>query len=137
MFQLNEKKNEIDRGILKFDYIRYSQSEISTINTAHSQIYINIPREDSFISLLNSYLQINFDVLHAATDNRYADGENISLVILGTIASFSNYRLTTSSGNELEKLDNAHKVSLMYKLLTSSRGSGDLSIDFDRDPGRR
>ena len=44
MFKLNEK-NSINRDILKFDYIRYSPSGISTINTANSQVYINIPRE--------------------------------------------------------------------------------------------
>ena len=62
MFKLSEKY-EINRKILKCDYIRYSPSEISTINTPNSQIYINIPREDSVISLLHSYIEINFDVL--------------------------------------------------------------------------
>ena len=56
MFKLNEK-NENNRDILKCDYIRYSPSEISTINTANSQVYFNIPREDSAASLLNSYLE--------------------------------------------------------------------------------
>ena len=46
MFIPNEKY-EVDRRILKCDYIRYSPSEISTINTANSQIYKNIPRKDS------------------------------------------------------------------------------------------
>ena len=119
------------------DYIRYSPSEISTINTANSQVYINIPREDSVISLLNSYLELNFDVLHAATNNRYADGNDIRLVSLGPIGLFSNYKLTTSSGKHLENIDHAHIVSLMYKLLSSSKGSDDLSIGFDRDRGRR
>ena len=58
MFKLNEK-HEVDRRILKCDYIRYSPAETSTINTPNSQIYINIPREDSVISLLNSYLDLN------------------------------------------------------------------------------
>ena len=40
---LNSENYEIDRRILKCDYIRYSPAEISTINTANSQIYINIP----------------------------------------------------------------------------------------------
>ena len=62
MFKLSERY-QIDRRILKCDYIRYSPSKISTINTANSQIYINIPREDSLISLLKSYLDLNFDVL--------------------------------------------------------------------------
>ena len=37
MFKLNEKYG-INRDILKCDYIRYSPSEISTINTANSQV---------------------------------------------------------------------------------------------------
>ena len=86
--------------------------------------------------MLNSYLELNFDVLHAATNNRYVDGNDIRLVNLGPIALFSNYKSTTSSGKHLEKIDHAHIVSLMYKLLTSSKGSDDLSIGFDRDRNR-
>ena len=136
MFKLSENY-EIDRRILKCDYIRYSPAEISTINTANSQIYINIPREDSVISLLNRYLELNFDVLHAADNNRYVDANDIRLVNLGPIAFFSSYKLTTSSGKHLEEISHAHIVSLMYKLLTSSKDSDDLSIGFDRNRGRR
>ena len=136
MFKLNEK-NEINRDFLKCDYIRYSPSEISTINTANSQVYINLPREDSVISLLNSYLKLNCDVLHAATNNRYVDGDDIRLVNLGPIALFSNYKLTSHSEKHLENISHAHTASLIYKLITSSRGSDDLSIGFDRDRGRR
>ena len=136
MFKLSERY-QIDRGIQKCDYIRYSPSEISTINTANSQIYNNIPREGSLISLLKSYIDLNFDVLNATTNNRYADGADIWLINLGAIALFSNFKLTTSSGKHLENVDHAHIVSLMYKLLTSSRDSDDLSIGFDRDRNRR
>ena len=136
MFKLSENY-EIDRRILKCDYIRYSPAEISTINTANSQIYINLPREDSVISLLNSYLELNFDVLQAATNNRYVDANDIRLVNLGPITLFSNYKLTTSSGKHLEEISHAHIVSLMYKLLTSSKDSDDLSFGFDRNRGRR
>ena len=136
MFKLNEK-NQINRDILKCDYIRYSPSEISTIKTANSQVYINIPREDSVISLINSYLELDFDVLRADNSNRYVDGNDIRLVNLGPIALFSNYKLTTHSAKNLENIDHAHTVSLIYKLITSSRGSDDLSIGFDRDRTRR
>ena len=136
MFKLSEKYS-INRDILKCDYIRYSPSEISTINTANSQVYINLPREDSVISLLNSYLKLNFDVLHAATNNRYVDGNDIRLTNLGPIALFSNYKLTSHSGKHIENIEHAHTTSLIYKLVTSSRGSDDLSIGFDRDRGRR
>ena len=122
---------------LKLKYIRYSPAEISTINTANSQIYINTPREDSVISLLNSYLELNFDVLQAASNNRYVDTSDIRLVNLGPIALFSNYKLTTSSGKHLEEISHAHIVSLMYKLLTSSKDSDDLSNGFDRSRDRR
>ena len=80
---------------------------------------------------------MNFDVLHAATKDRYVDADDIWLINLAAIASFSNFKLTTSSGKHLENIDHADKVSLMYKLLTTSRGSDDLSIRFDRDRNRR
>ena len=136
MFKLSEKY-EVDRKILKCDYIRYSPAEICTKNTASSQVYITIPREDSVISLLNSYLELNFDVSQAATDNRYVDNDDIKLVNLGPIALFSNYKLTTLSGKHLEEISHAHIVSLMYKLLTSSKDCEDLSIGFERSRDKR
>ena len=87
--------------------------------------------------MLDSHLHLNFDVLHAATNNVYADNIDTSLVILGQIALFSNYKLTTSSGKQLEDISDAHIVSLIYKVITSSTGSADLSIGFDRDRGRK
>ena len=136
MFKLSENY-EIDRRTLKCDYIRYSPSEISTINTANSQIYINIRRKVSVIFLLSSYIELIFDVLHAATTNRYVDAKDIRLVNLGPLALFSNYMLTTSSGKHLEEISHAHIVSLKYKLLTSSKDSDHLSIGFDRNRGRK
>ena len=135
-FKPNEKF-EINRNTLKYDYIRYSPSKTSTINTPNSQIYFNIPREDSVNSLLNSYLVLNFDVLQSATVNRFVENNDIRLVNLGPMALFSNYRLTTSSGRRLEDINHAHNVSLMYKLLTWSRGSDDLNIGFDCSRDRR
>ena len=136
MFKLHENY-EVDRRILKCDYIRYSPAEISTISTPNSQIYINIPREDSVISLLNSYLDLNFEVIKTADDSRYGNGNDIRLVNLGPIALFSNLKLTTTTGKHLEDISHAHLVSLMYKLITSSKNSADLSIGFDRSRNRR
>ena len=87
--------------------------------------------------MLNSYIELNFDVLQATTNNRYVDASDIRLVNLGPIALFSNYKLTTSSGKHLEEISHAHIVSLMYKLLTSSKDSDDLSNGFDRNRERR
>ena len=136
MFKLNENY-EIDRRILKCDYIRYSPAETSTINTPNSQIYINIPREDSSISLMNSYLDLNFEIIKRADNSRYGNGNDIRLINLGPIALFSNFKLTTSSGKHLEDISHAHFVSLMYKLITSSKNSSDLSIGFDYSRNRR
>ena len=51
---------------------------------------------------------------------------------MGAITLFSNFKLTTSSGEHLEDISHAHLVSLMYKLITSSKDSNDLSIGFNR-----
>ena len=136
MFKLNETY-EVDRRILKCDYIQYEPAETSTINTPNSQIYINIPREDSVISLLNIYLDLNFEVIKKADDSRYANGSDIRLVNLSPIILFSNFKLTTSSWKRLEDFSHTHLVSLMYKLITSSKNSDDLSIGFDRSSARR
>ena len=136
MFKLNENY-EVDRRILKCDYIRYSPAETSTMNTPNSQIYINIAREDSVISLLNSYLDLSFEVIKRVDNSRYADGNDIRLINLGPIALLSNFKLTTSSGKHLEDISHTHLVSLMYKLITSSKDSDDLSIGFDRSRNRR
>ena len=136
MFKLNENY-EVDRKILKCDNIRYSPAETSTINTPNSQIYINVPREDSVISLLNGYLDLSFEVIKKDDNSRYANGNDIRLVNLGPIALFSNFKLTTSIGKHLEDFSHAHLVSLMYKPITSSRDNNDLSIGFDHSRNRR
>ena len=136
MFQLNESY-EVDRRILKCDYIRYSPAETYTIKTPNSQIYINIPREDSITSLLNSYLDLNFAVIKKADNSRYANGNDISLMKLDPLALFNKFKLTMSSGRHLEDIGHAHIVSLLSKLITSANNSDDLSIGFDHSRDRR
>ena len=75
---------------------------------------------------------MSFDVLHAATNNRSADGFKIRLFNLGPNNLFSIYKLTTSSGKHLEDITHAHIVPLNFKLITSAKGSEDLSIGFNR-----
>ena len=85
MFKLNEKyKNNTNTS--KCDYFRCSLSDKSTKNTANSQIFINIPRDDSVVSLLISYLDLYSDVLQAASNDRYAENSDIRLLNLGLIA---------------------------------------------------
>ena len=87
MFKLCEKY-EVNGNNLKCYYKRYSPSETSTIGTVISQIYINIPRNGSVNSLLSSYLDINFYVLHTVTGNIYVDGDDIRLINLRPIGFF-------------------------------------------------
>ena len=136
MFKLNEKY-DVNIDFLKCDYIRYSPSEISTINTLNSGVYINSPRGDSVNSLLGSLLSLIFDALQTTTNNRYVNGNDIRLVNKGPIALFSNYKLASSSGKHIEEIHHAQTVCLMYKLITSSRNSDDFPIGFDRDRERR
>ena len=136
MLKLNENY-EVDRRILKCDYIRYSPAETSTIKTPFSHIPINVPREDSFINLSNSCLELIFEVIKKADNSRYGNGIDIRIVNLGPIALFSNFTLTTSSGKHLEDITHSHIASLMYKLITRSKNSDDLSIGFDRRRNRR
>ena len=136
MLKVNENY-EVDRRNVKCDYNRYSPDDTSIINTPNSQIFINIPREDSVISLLNSYLDLNFEVIKKADTYRYANGNDTRLVDLGPIALFINFKLTTSSGKHLEDISHAHLVSSVYKLIKSSKDSDDLSLGFDRSRNRR
>ena len=133
MFKLSEK-HEVDRRNLKCDYKRYTPSEPSTIDTAKSQMFINIPEEGTVLSMLNGYLHVLYS---ANPDNRYADDVDIQKVSLGPIALVSNYKLTTGSGKHLENFSHAHLVSLMCKLLISPKHSVDLSTGFDQDRNRR
>ena len=84
-----------------------------------------------------SLTRLNFDVLDSATNNRYADGDDISQVNLAPIALFSVYKLKTSSGKHLEEISYGHKVCLKYKSLTSARNSDDLSSGSHRDRNKR
>ena len=86
---------------------------------------------------MNSYVDLNFDVLLAATNNRYADNNDIRLVNLGPLGLFSIYKLTTGSGKHFEDISHAHIVSLLYKIITSAKDSDDFSIGFDRSCDRR
>ena len=56
---------------------------------------------------------------------------------LGPITLFSSYKLTTSSKNYLKDINQAHLVSLMFKLITSAKDSDDLFFGFDRYRKRR
>ena len=54
MFML-DRAEVIDRSITKKDYYRYEPSNLASVNGANTVFRINIPREDTVISLHDSY----------------------------------------------------------------------------------
>ena len=129
-------EHEIDRPILKVNYKQYHPQTSSNFNTPDSYIKIEIPREDTHISLYESYLQIEVDVLK--NDNsRFVDDNRISLINMGVLALFSEARLSTSSDKTLENINHLHPTCLMYKLLTSPKDYSDPLSGFEKDVTKR
>ena len=113
MFNLS-KKHAVHRLLLKSDYIRYIPPSLNVVNGENNQIFSDIPREDSAISLKDSYLGKYFNVTQrTGAHAQYADGDHIRLVNLRPIALFNKYRLTSSNGKEIEEVDNAHVLCLL------------------------
>ena len=85
----------------------------------------------------NSFINLEFEVLK--TDNtRFADADDIKLTNLGPVGLFSECSIKTSSGKHLEKIDNLHPISLMYKLLISSnKNSSELMYGFEIDDDKK
>ena len=131
MFSLKNKYNLV-KPIHKIDFIKYSPSSLATINNTNSNTTISFPREDAYICLQNSFISLEFEVLKN-NNTRYADGDEIGLVNFGPISLFSEAKLTTSSGKHLEKVDNLHLISLMYKLLTSTKSTSQLMYGFEEN----
>ena len=73
------------------------------------------------------------------TDNtRYADNDPNSLVNLRTFIQFSEWKITTSSGNFLGKVEKLHVVSLLNLHLTSPMICNELMFEFElSEPTRR
>ena len=65
MFNLSPKY-AVDRPILKSDYIRYTPPSLNHVNGENKWIVFEIPRKVSAISLRDSYLELDFNVIHRA-----------------------------------------------------------------------
>ena len=61
----------------------------------------------------------------------------LATFLLSPLSKCSSFKLTTSGGKQSDDISHARIVSLLYKLITSSGGSDDLSIGFDCNCGRR
>ena len=134
----SSQKTAVDRTNRNCDYIRYTPSSLNLVKGENNQFFIDIPKENSAISLKGSHLELDFNVTHrAGAHARYVDGDHKKLVNLGPIAFFKKFRVTSSSGKEIEERDNAHVVCLKHILKPSSRDSDVLSIGFNVSNGVR
>ena len=89
MFNLSQK-HAVDRPILKCDYIRYTPPSSKLVNGEKNQMFVDIPREDSALSLRDSYLELDFNVTHrVGAHARYVDNDHIRLLNLGAMALFN------------------------------------------------
>ena len=79
---------------------------------------------------MHTFISVEFEVLKN-DGTRFNDSDEISLVNFGSVALFSEAKLTTSSGKHLKKVDNLHPICLMYKLLTSSQQTSQLMYGFE------
>ena len=121
---------KLEKPIHKIDFINYNPSSLATINNANSNVSISLPREDAYICLQNSFISLEFEVLKN-NNTRYTNDNEISLVNFELISLFSEAKVTTSSGKHLEKVDNLHLISLMYKRLTSTSQTSQLLYGFE------
>ena len=133
-----KNKHALEIPFHKGDSIEYSPSNLATINYINSNNSISFSREDAYIRLQNSYISLDFEVKNDNT--RYADGDQISLVNFGPVASFIEAQLVTSSGKHLENVDNLHimmMVCLMYRFLTSNPQTSELLYEFEESENTR
>ncbi len=130
LFQIN-RAVLLDRTLFKKDFRRYYPPSIATINNTNTTLTIDIPREDSYIDLHDSYLKLEIQVVKNADDTLYADGNGICLVNLGPVALFSEATLSNSSQKKLEHVEQVYQATLMHKMLSS--GEGELMTYFEKD----
>jgi hypothetical protein len=95
MFMI-DRTEQLDRSIIKKDFIRYAPSTLTQINSPNAIIRIDVPREDTIINLDDSYLELELQVVKNADDTVYADNDAVSLVNFGHVGIFTEMTLTTS-----------------------------------------
>ena len=106
------------------------------MNTVKTNINIIPNREEKYLNIHDSYLEINIDFV--VSDNAggvFANNANIPLVNYGMMAILSSVKLETSGGRTIEYIDHCHPNLLMYKLLTSI--GDEYESGFVRNQGNR
>ena len=114
--------------------VKYKPISLATMNTVNTNIKIILNREQTHLSLRDSYAEIEFVVSDDA-GVVFANDANIRLVNYGMMLLFSSIKLETSGGRTIEHIDHCHPNLLMYKLLTSI--GDEYESGFVRNQGKR
>ena len=125
---------EFNTDIHKSKILKYKPNNLAAMNTFNTNINIILNREENYLNIHDSYLEIEFVV----SDNAggvFANNANIRLVNYSMMALFSSVKLETSSGRTIEYIDHCHLNLLMYKLLTSTGDENESG--FVRNQGNR
>ena len=120
--------------IQKIKIIKYKPNSLATMNTINTNTNIILNREENYLSLRDSYLEIEFVVSDDA-GGVFANDAKIRLVNYGMMALFSSINLETSGGRTIEYIDHCHPNLLMFKLLTST--DDEYESGFVRNQGNR
>ena len=120
-----KNKFALHKPIQKLIFTRYSPKSLATVNNNYPNRFISLLREDPYICQQNFYFGLEFRELKI-DNTRYANNDQISLVIFGPVALFSEAKLTTASGKHLENVENLHTISLLYNCSTSNQQTNEL-----------
>ena len=110
----------IDKTLLKSDFMPYRPHSIAGINDT-APFNITISRQDAFIDIRDSYLEMEVQIVHNVVANtRYADNNAIQPNNLFGISLFRQMALYSFGNKKLEDVENVYLASLMYKLLSDN-----------------
>ena len=125
---------DYNNDIHKSKIIKHKPNNLAAMNTINTNINIILKREDNYLNLHDSYLEIEFVVSDDAA-GVFANDANIRLNNYGMMAMFSSIKLETSGVRTIEYIDHCHPNLLMYKLLTSI--GDEYESGFVRNQGNR
>ena len=109
----------VDRSILRCVYICYTPWTKLSANKKNVQLYYDLKRKDSVMFVEEYYVERESDKKRGVASEAFEDGKNLRFVNLCPIVLLSEYKLSTSTGNEKTILI-LHLVCFLYISLSSS-----------------
>ena len=96
--------NGYNNDVHKSKIIKNKPNNLATMNTVNTNINIILNREENYLILRDSYLEIEFVVSDDAV-GVFANDANIRFFIYGMMALFSSVKLEASGGRIIEYID--------------------------------